>query len=301
MTLAERLKRLSPTEIDKAELNFLSDLSRGELAEFQLALSELGEEARWHLVRRIADLAITRFDENYERALLALLQDPSARVRQAAVHGLQDEVSPSRARALVTALQSERDPTVRMALLEAMSEITLADVRGELPDGLVSSLCAELERVAQDPSESKPMRRAALLALSYYSDNPVARKLIDEFYVSPDLADRATAIACMGRTVDAEYLPAILEGLSSSEPSIRFEAAIAAGELEAEEAVEKLVPLIYDTHTEVALAAIDSLGSIGTRECIRVLQALAEGDDLDLAPAAEEALSYALWKLHGSI
>ncbi len=301
MDLRRRLQLLSSANVEKAELSFLTDLTRQEVEEFREALSDIPEEVRWRIVRRMADLAMTRIDENYERALIALLQDPSPRVRQAAVHGLEDEVTPARTKALLAALERERDPSVRMALLEAISDITLADARGELPDGWTTMLCSLLEPIALDDAELKPLRRAALLALSYYSDNEVARQLIESFYRSDDPSDRAAAIAAMGRTVDDRYLPAILEGLRSPDPEIRFESAVASGELEAEEAVRDLVRLLNDSHTEVALAAIDALGSIGTRECVRVLRELTEGDNLDLAMAAEEAIGYALWKLNEGI
>lgn len=301
MDLQQRLRQLAKSNIEKAELSFLADLSRQEAEQFQHVLKELGEEARWRIVRRMADLAMTRIDEDYERALIAMLQDPSPRVRRAAVHGLEDDMSPVRARALLTALKAERDLSVRMALLEVLSEVTLADARGELPEGWTSELCSTLEPIATNESEPKPLRRAALLALSYYSDNEVARTLIDSFHASNDPADRAAAIAAMGRTVDTGYLPAILEGLRSSDPGIRFESVVASGELEAEEAIADLVGLLTDSHREIALAAVDALGSIGSKECVRVLSELAESDNLDLATAAEEALEYALWKLHSGI
>jgi HEAT repeat protein len=301
MDLRQRLKQVAASDIEEADLGFLTDLTLQEVEEFIQAFSSLGEEQRWRIVRRMADLAMRRIDEDYERVLIASLQDPSPKVRQAAVHGLEDDMSPGRARALISALKRESDPQVRMALVEALSEVTLADARGELPEGWTDEVCSQLERILLDEKELMPLRRAALLALSYYSDNQVARAVIDSFYTSEDPSDRAAAIAAMGRTVDPGYLPAIMEGLRSRDPEIRFEAAVASGELEAEETVPELIRLLGDKHAEIALAAVDALGSIGTKECVHVLRELAEGDNLDLATAAEEALAYALWKLYEGV
>jgi HEAT repeat protein len=89
----------------------------------------------------------------------------------------------------------------------------------------------------------------------------------------------------------------VIEELESEDRELRFEAARAAGELSLEEAVPLLTEIAYEDDVEIRDAAIWSLGEIGGREAMRVLNVLAEeaqeSDDDDLLGAVEDALAAA--------
>jgi HEAT repeat protein len=78
---------------------------------------------------------------------------------------------------------------------------------------------------------------------------------------------------------------------------MRYEAARAAGELEIEEAVPLLGRLILDDDREILEVVTWSLGEIGGKEAVRILEAMAETaeetDDDVLMEAIEDAIGNA--------
>jgi len=102
---------------------------------------------------------------------------------------------------------------------------------------------------------------------------------------------KASALKAMGRSINKRWLPEVGKELTSAEPSLRYEAATAAGEMSADELTQPVIRLCDDTDREVVLAAIWALGQIGGPESSRALKALANSDDEALANAANEALT----------
>ena len=80
------------------------------------------------------------------------------------------------------------------------------------------------------------------------------------------------------------------ENLQSPNPPVRFEAANACGELDDEDAVPHLIPLLQDDDIQVQLAAIDALGKIGGPLAKRALRRSLKVGDPVLEDAAREAL-----------
>ena len=72
---------------------------------------------------------------------------------------------------------------------------------------------------------------------------------------------------------------------------VRAAAAIAAGQLLLEEAIDPLTALLEDDEPEVQVAAIQSIGEIAGPEAERVLTALLGRSERHLARAAQETLN----------
>jgi HEAT repeat protein len=71
---------------------------------------------------------------------------------------------------------------------------------------------------------------------------------------------------------------------------MRFEAARACAELEADEAVPRLIELTRDEDAQVRLSAIEALGRIGGNEAKQALQECRDSADDAMSEAAEDAL-----------
>jgi HEAT repeat protein len=79
--------------------------------------------------------------------------------------------------------------------------------------------------------------------------------------------------------------------LSDEQPNLRMHAALALGELRADEAAPGLMRLLDDPDENVRFHAIEALGRIGAAESIDPLATIAASDNFFLAFAAIEALS----------
>ncbi len=83
----------------------------------------------------------------------------------------------------------------------------------------------------------------------------------------------------------------LLQMLSDVEPNLRMHAALALGELHAQEAAPLLVSALEDPDDNVRFHAIEALGRLGSVESIDPLSKIAASDNFFLAFAAIEALS----------
>jgi HEAT repeat protein len=94
----------------------------------------------------------------------------------------------------------------------------------------------------------------------------------------------------MGRNCDPNWLEILNNELSSTDPELRYEAAVACGELGEEEAVPHLVELTEDEDTEVRLAAVQALGKIGGSEAKECLESCLSHPSEAVRQVAEQAL-----------
>jgi HEAT repeat protein len=94
----------------------------------------------------------------------------------------------------------------------------------------------------------------------------------------------------MGRSADVRWRSVVRAELQSASSAVRAEAAYAAGELEAKDALRDVLHLLDDDVQSVRLAAIFALGRLGGREAREALEILSASDDEVEADAAEQAL-----------
>jgi len=140
------------------------------------------------------------------------------------------------------------------------------------------------------------VRRRALESLANSSHDLVATA-IAEAYDSEDQRLQISALFAMGRSCDERWSEIVLAELDNEDAEFRYEAARAAGELEIEEAIPALSRFVFDDDVDVRDVAIWSLGEIGGKEAVRILNLLANdaklNRDRDLAEAIEDALAIA--------
>jgi hypothetical protein len=87
----------------------------------------------------------------------------------------------------------------------------------------------------------------------------------------------------------------ILLALKSSDPQIKYEAVIAAGNWELDAAWSQIIELLNDARSPkpLLLAAIGAVSSIRPAEAREILVDLADSDDEEIAEAIDEAMAAA--------
>jgi HEAT repeat protein len=115
--------------------------------------------------------------------------------------------------------------------------------------------------------------------------------MIETAYASGNKGWIASALSAMGHSADERWEPQVLAMLENSLPTIRLEAARAAGELEIHQAVRELKDLLDDPDQDVHDAAVWSLSQIGGEGVRETLEQMYEEmDDDDEADYLSEAL-----------
>jgi HEAT repeat protein len=90
-----------------------------------------------------------------------------------------------------------------------------------------------------------------------------------------------SALFAMGRSANSHWKPNVLKMLTHEHPTVRAEAASAAGELEIKAAVPQLLRLLKDDDIDVRMASIWALSQIGGAVVRPALEALLETTEDD--------------------
>jgi HEAT repeat protein len=267
----------------------LSDLSREEMQTFWSAWGAIDVARRRQIVEMLVELAEDNFELDYNEIFRLCLGDGDGEVRAKAIEGLSECEERSLLDPLIGLLLGDLDDSVRAAAAAALGTFAMLAEFGELPARDADKVEKALITAFNNKKEQIDVRRRALEAISMLS-KPQVEDMIRQAYQSDSLEFRASALCAMGRTCNSDWLSILLQELSSPYPQLRFEAAKACAELEAEEAVPKLIELIQDSDAQVQISAIDALGRIGGREAKQALQECMDNADDALGQAAEGAL-----------
>ena len=271
------------------DLTQMSDLSRSEVGQFCAAWDALLPERRLDLVAAMVEQAEANIHLNFHAILRSCLADEDARVRKMAVEGLWEDERVSLVQPLIALLANDTAFEVRVAAATSLGRFVLLGVLGEIGQGPADSAEEALRAAWYRPGEPIEVRRRALESLAYTSMAGL-HDLIGSAYYHEDELMRQSAVFAMGRSADPRWSRVVLAELGSPEPPMRFEAAVAAGEMALRSAVPALIRRLDDVDGNVREAAALALGKIGGPAARRALQGLVGGEDERLAETAEEAL-----------
>jgi HEAT repeat protein len=271
----------------QAELDALSVLEGDDLDRFREVFSNLPADARARLVRGLYGAAQQRLRLDYSAINRLALDDIDARVRLAGLQASLEDSSESWFEKLLVLVRSDPSVDVRWAAAEDLARFTLLAELDGLDAETTSRLRSVLFEVVADESQAPRVRTAALAALGYFSDVPVAEQLAAAF---GDPMLRIGAVRGMGHSADPRWTDRLMPVLGSEDPALRREAALALGEIEDDRAVTPLTELADDPEQEVRLAVIHALGHIGGEEAREALLYLAEAADDQVREAADAAL-----------
>jgi HEAT repeat protein len=141
---------------------------------------------------------------------------------------------------------------------------------------VVEKLLIEVMNNDEDPR----IQQQALKALGF-SDSGEISSHIEKAYQSNDVKWVSSSVVAMGRSADERWEPYVIKLLNNKQPTIRREAARAAGELEIRKAVPRLFELIEDVDEGTRLASIWSLSQIGGEGVRETLESLLTESEFD--------------------
>ena len=260
----------------------LSSLTPQEMEKFLGTYSDITSERRREVVAALVELAEDNAELDFGAVFRACLKDPDDEVREKALSGLWEEEDRGLIPELLELLRSDPSHRVRSAAATALGTFVELAAEGKLLSKDREMVKEYLMQVLKDSEEPLDVRRRGLEALAPLNTGEI-REYIRWAYNSPQAELQCSAFYAMGRSGEADWLPLVLRGLSSEDPSVRYEAVNACGVLGEEEAIPHLIRLLEEDDLEVQLATIQALGEIGgplakkaLKRCIRTGDASVE-------------------------
>ncbi len=268
----------------------LSDLRGEELERLSSVVDAATPERRRHLMRSLIELAETSFEVNFDAIFRHYLDDDDGEVRAAAIDGLWENESAALIGPFLTMLRSDPSPRVRASAAAGLGRYVLAGELEKLDQPVQARILTDLLSVFGLKDESVEVRRRALESASY-ACIPEVLDAVEIAYSDEQEAMRLSAVVGMGRSCDRRWVDILLQELTSPTPAMRYNAAIAAGDLELREAVPLLTRMLRDPDREVYNASIWALGQIGGKQAQDALEAAYDEADEDAQAAIDDALA----------
>jgi HEAT repeat protein len=267
----------------------LSDLDTVRMDRLRAVWATIGDERRLKLVDALGDLADDQIEFTFERINRFAMEDPLPAIRARGIRNLWECEDPSLVAPLTAALSTDSVADVRAAAGAALGAFLFLGETHSLPGDLLPRIEEALLNSATNDADDD-VRLRSLESLGYSSRGEVP-PLIENAYDSKREPWMRAALVAMGRSASKPWGPKVIRELTSPIPSLRLEAARAAGELDLQEAVPSLIDLLEDVSDETRRAAIWSLGQLGGRAASEaLLSALDRSEDDDEIELIEDAL-----------
>jgi len=279
----------SSKSVNSSKLVCLSELNGEELEFLAEILMNTDLGRRHEIISQLVHLSEVDFKLDFSGVFVLSLRDPDEIIRAQAVAGLDGKENYLLIKPLVHALKEDISAKVRAVAAIALGKFALQGELGNLPSYYREKVYNSLLEVLDNKTESTEVKRRALEAISPFS-LPRVKELIETAYHTDDIKRRASAICVMGRNCDLAWLSTLLTELNSDEAEIQYEAAVACGELGAEEAVPHLVGMTNNEDQQVQDAAIKALGEIGSEPAKQALSKLTKNPQPRIRDAAKSAL-----------
>jgi HEAT repeat protein len=263
--------------------------------------------------------------------LAAMLGDPEAQVRLAAVLALKKINTPAVSGLLARAL-GDRDASVREAVVTAFREARLPGAEAALlaglthPEGAVRKQALRALEASGWQPKDESQRIWSLVASGRFAGAALggvaALKPLAAVLRSSDARERRAAVEALGQIANPSVVPllkaalqdaesavrraglealvragdpsaveAVTGKLTDSDPQVRAAAIVALVGLNGSQAVEPLVASLQDPSWEVRSASAAALGKLRDRQAVKPLQAVLRDEDEDVRRAAAEALA----------
>jgi hypothetical protein len=277
-------------ELHTGSLYILSQMSRDSLAVFQEVWPTISPQRRRDIMQELVEISEVNFEVSFDPVFLLGMGDEDPVVRVSAINGLWEDENPDLVGPLLHLLRTDEAASVRAAAALSLGKYVYLGETEKLHQPQTTLIEEALLETIRMESEELEVRRRAIESIAY-SSRPGVAELIEAAYYDEDEKIQVSAIFAMGRSADSVWRPRVIAELNNDNSEIRFEAARACGELEASEAVPRLVELIEeDPDLQVQEMAIWALGKIGGPTAQEALESYLESDIETIALAAEEAL-----------
>jgi HEAT repeat protein len=270
-------------------LNRLSDLDPADISLFAETWPKVSLRRRQALLEDLEELHLADDLLCFEEVGRVALKDNEPGVRRRAIQILREYEPVDLLPTFMDMSEHDPDADVRATSAAALATyIYMGEVEDISPKKL-RQVEECLLRLTSN-SDNTLVRRRALEALGFSSRKEVVG-LIEQAYASPDIGWLATALFAMGRSANPRWNRLVLKMLTHKRPTVRAEAASAAGDLEIKAAVPILLELLEDVDPDVRLASIWALSQVGGEGVRSALEnMLEETVDDDEADQIEKAL-----------
>jgi HEAT repeat protein len=275
--------------VNYASLPELSKLTGPEAEEFGQLWLEWSPERVLEIVDRMVALCEEQPDVEFEAIYKQGLLHPSVPVRLSALRGLEE----SGDRALIPPLTNMllTDPSVEVRAASAIPLTYLSALAQEKKlgskDGV--TLSRVLYGVLDDEREVQAVRLKALEAVSVFGGDRLA-SYVESAASSTDISALKSSLFAMGRSSDPKWIDNVLSHLEHDVASIRYEAAMAMGELGDEEHLHALEVPLDDADLTVQLAAISAVERIGGEVAKGLLELLLVSPEPRVVELVQQAL-----------
>jgi HEAT repeat protein len=279
----------SGKSVNRAKLIYLSALNSEELEFLAETWTKTDLGRRQEIISQLVHLSEDDFKLDFSGVFVLFLSDPDETIRAQAVAGLDGEDNYLLIKPLVRALKEDSSAKVRAAAATALGKFALQGELGNISGSYREKVYNSLLEVLDNKTELTEVKHRALEAIAPFG-LPRVKELIEAAYHTDDIKLRASSVYAMGRNCDLAWLPTLLAELNSQEAAIRYQAAVACGELGSEEAVPHLVETIENEDQQVQEAAIIALGEIGSEQAEQALDKLTKSTQPGIRDAAKSAL-----------
>jgi HEAT repeat protein len=291
----QALQQGSEPEDDAVLVYGLSDLTDEQIESLMPVWRGLDADYRHLILQMLTDEIQSNYELSYDQLALQGLADSDERIRRTSIELLITSEDPNHIRLLLHHAAQDGAILVRMDALRGIA----AFCRDGAYESLSQTQVRQIQALAQARvgAEVESEERGAALELLAAID-AASVQLIRDAYHSGDSGMKASALVAMGYTADAdEWREIVLHELEEGNPYAVREAIRASGALELTEAVPVLARLLNDEEIDARETIVWSLGEIGGKESMRILNALAEAaeedEDDDLLDKIEDALANA--------
>jgi HEAT repeat protein len=275
INLHEVLKDVAAGNIVSGRIAEISDPSRDHLHTFRSwwDSGSIPVSAKRDLIREMLRQSEDNLELDFTRYCRHAMFDEDDEVRALSIRCQWEDNSLSYLHGLTTCLQSEESPAVQEAIAVSLGTFSyLVEV-----DELDPESAAETQRalfLLIERGQNWMVRRRALESAAYMSRNQRVKQAIQAANESDFELERAGAIVAMGRNLDPDWYPVVVNELENEDPDIRCEAARAAGEFGNPAVIDRLGRMYEDEDEEVREVAIRAVGHIGGQQAIDALRYL---------------------------
>ena len=278
--MAHKLMQFIDLLVDTEELP--SSILLAELSDLdQTGIDFLGEnweeipaQKRVRLLEALGKLADDDFMLSFEALNRFAIMDPEPEVRRHAVLNLWESEDFHLVPILISVLLNDPSPDVRAVAAKALGPFVLYGESESYPRQLRDDLEKALLKTLEKETEG-PIRCRCIESLGYSSHEAVDKIILDA-YNSGEEDLIQSALVAMGRSADKHWAEYVFNHLHSQSPVLRYESAVAAGELELREAISELIELLDDVSPKIRRAAAWSISQIGGTSATKALSSLME-------------------------
>jgi len=256
-----------------------SDLDQHDLDQLKEIWPDIPNWRRKALIEDIEQLGEDDTLLSFETIGQFALSDSDPAVRLPAIGILWEYENPALIDAFLKMVESDPSSEVRSAAASALGKFVYMGELEEIPAHVLKKIEDRLLSVLNGSDEAV-VRRNALESLGYSSRKEIPG-LIETAFQSGEKEWMASALNAMGRSANSRWKPQVLSMLDSPLPTLRAEAARAAGELEIGSAASRLLELLDDPDEPTRLASIWSLSQLGGEGVRTTLERIYDETDDD--------------------